>query len=319
MKNKIVIIGAGFVGSTTAYAIMNWGIASQIVLVDIDQKKAEGEAMDLNHGAAFVKPVSVKSGGYQECENADIIIITAGANQKPGETRLDLVKKNTAIFKNIIPEITKYTKEAILLVVTNPVDILTYVTHKLTDLPVNQVIGSGTVLDTSRFRYLLSKHCNLDPRNIHSYIIGEHGDNEVSAWSLSNVAGIPFDKYCQICNNKGDSDCFNNPRQFKKEMAEKVKNSAYEIIERKQATYYAVGLAVTRIVESILRNENTILTVSSVLDDIYGVSDIALSLPSIVGANGVKRVLPLEISQQEKNKFLNSAKLLKKVAEKLDI
>ena len=314
MSNKIVIIGAGFVGSTIGYAIMNWGLASEIVLVDIDEAKAEGEAMDLSHGAAFVKPVEVKSGGYEECEDADIVIITAGANQKPGETRLDLVQKNTEVFKNIVPDITKYTRDAILLVVSNPVDILTYVTYKLSGLPRHQVIGSGTVLDTSRFRHLLSKHCHLDPRNVHAYIIGEHGDHEVAAWSLTNVAGIPFEKYCHQCNEDCEYHCDGSCSEaFKKDVAEDVKESAYEIIEKKDATYYAIGLAVSRIIESIMRDENTILTISSVLKGHYGISDIALSLPSIVDKNGVKKVLDLDISDSEKQKFVKSSEMMQEL------
>ncbi|MFW6308694.1 MAG: L-lactate dehydrogenase [bacterium] len=316
MQNKIVIVGAGFVGSTIAYAVMNWGFASEIVLVDINKERAQGEAMDLNHGAAFVKPVKVRSGGYEECADADIVVITAGANQKPGESRLDLVKKNTSIFKDIVDQITEHTRDAIMLIVTNPVDILTYVTYKLSGLPKNQVLGSGTVLDTSRFRYLLSDHCNLDPRNIHSYIIGEHGDHEVAAWSLSNVAGIPFDDYCQLC---GEECSVENREKFKEDIYHQVRDSAYEIIRKKDATYYAIGLAVARILESILRDENTILTVSSVLEGEYGMEDIALSLPSIVGKQGVKKVLSLDISAEEKKDLVDSADLLKGITAKLDI
>ena len=316
MNNKIVIIGAGFVGSTTAYALMNQGVASEIVLIDIDKKRAEGEAMDLKHGVSFVKPVRVKSGGYEECVDADIVIITAGASQKPGETRLDLVKKNTEIFKNIIPNITEYTSEAILLVVTNPVDILTYVTYKISDFPKEKVLGSGTVLDTSRFRYLLSEHCKLNPSNVHAYVIGEHGDHEVAAWSLSNIAGIPFSDYCELCTEQCSLE---NRDSFKQEVAEQVKNSAYEVIEKKQATYYAIGLAVNRIVESILRDENAVLTVSSVLDGIYGLENIALSLPTVVDSRGIKQILPLELSKTEKKDLLKSADLLSGIVEQLDI
>ena len=318
MDNKIVIVGAGFVGSTIGYAIMNWGLASEIVLVDIDRERAEGEAMDLNHGAAFVKPVQVKSGDYEQCKGADIIIITAGANQEPGETRLDLVKKNTEIFKSIIPRINQYNQEATLLVVSNPVDILTYVTAELAEVSNDQVFGSGTVLDTSRFRYLLSSHCDLDPRNIHAYIIGEHGDHEVAAWSLTNVAGISFEKYCQFCN--GECSYHENfSDDFKEDIYRQVRDSAYQIIEKKNATYYAIGLAVARIVESILRNENTILTVSSLLTGEYGINNIALSLPCIVGREGIKRVLTPGISEQEKSDLKKSAGLLKDIVNDLEM
>lgn len=304
MKNKVVIIGAGFVGATSAYAIMNLGLASEIVLLDLDQDKAEGEAMDLNHGASFVKPVRIKSGSYEDCKDARLIVIAAGANQKPGETRLDLGKKNTEVFKNIIPKITEYTQEAILLVVTNPVDVLTYVTMKVSGFPARQVIGSGTVLDTSRFRYLLSEHCKISPQNIHAYILGEHGDHEVTAWSLTTVAGVKFKDYCVICAK----DCENG--EFEKEMSSKVRNAAYEIIDKKGATYYAVGLVVARIVEAIFRDENTIMTISCCLDGEYGLSNLALGVPAIVGSQGIKQVLTLDLNQEEEKKLQEAAKVL---------
>lgn len=311
MRNKIAIVGTGYVGSTIAYTIMNWGLVSNILLIDIDKNRSEGEAMDLSHGASFVKPVRIKSGGYEECRNARIIIITAGANQKPGETRLDLVKKNTEIFKDIIPRITKYNQDAILLVVTNPVDILTYITQKLSGFPVNRVIGSGTVLDTSRLRHLLSSRCEINPRNVHAYMIGEHGDHEVVVWSLTNIAGVTFDDYCQVC----EKSCSVN---FKSNVHKKVRDYAYHVIEKKGATYYAVGLAVTRIVESILRDENSILTVSGVLEGQYGIDDIALSVPSVVGLNGIEKVLDLKIASKELEDLQKSANLLKNIAQKTD-
>ncbi|MFW6381001.1 MAG: L-lactate dehydrogenase [Bacillota bacterium] len=312
MKDKIAIIGAGFVGSTIAYAIMNWGLASEIALIDINEEKARGEAMDLGHGASFVKPVRITSGGYEECKDARLVIITAGANQQPGETRLELVQKNTEIFREIVPAITQHTKEAILLVVTNPVDILTYVTQKISGLPQNRVLGSGTVLDTSRFRYLLSQHCHLNPGNVHAYVIGEHGDSEVAAWSLTNIAGISFDRYCQLCPRSCEQG-------FKGRISKEVKESAYRVIEKKQATYYAIGLATTRIVESIFRDENSILTVSSVLDGQYGLHNIALSLPSVVGHNGVENVLSLDLLEKEEQDLVESAEVLSGVIADLDI
>ena len=312
MKHKVAIIGAGYVGSTIAYTIMNWGLVSEISLIDIDEERAEGEMMDLSHGASFVKPVKVNSGGYEKCSEARIIIITAGANQKPGETRLDLVKKNTEIFKDIIPQITEYNQEAVLLVVTNPVDILTYVTYKLSGFPVNRVIGSGTVLDTSRLRHLLSNYCGINPRNVHAYIIGEHGDHEVVAWSLTNIAGVKFDNYCHVC----EKTC---PLNFKKDVQEKVKNYVYHVIEKKGATYYSVGLAVTRIVESILRNENSILTVSSMLQGEYGIEDMALSVPNLVGNNGISKILDLDIAEKEIKDLQKSADLLKDITKDIDL
>lgn len=311
-SHKIAIVGTGFVGSTTAFALSISGITPEIALIDINAKKAEGEAMDLNHGMAFIPPANIYNGDYSACKEAGIIIIAAGANQKPGETRLDLVKKNAAIFKDMIPKLLKYNDEAIYLIVTNPVDILTYVTLKVSGLPENQVIGSGTVLDSSRFKFLLGRLCGIDPRNVHAYIIGEHGDTEVAAWSLTNVAGSPFTQYCNFCQ-KGCHD------SEKKAIVDEVKNAAYKIIERKNATYYAVALAVRRIVESIFRDENSILTVSTLLKGQYGVRDICLSLPTIVGNAGVKKILEMPLSEDEINSFIKSANTLKEVISTLNL
>ncbi len=313
MQNKISIIGAGYVGSTIAYAAMNRGLASRISLIDIDEEKAEGEAMDLNHGAAFVQPVKVSSGGYEKCKNADVVVITAGANQKPGQTRLELVHQNTEVFKKIIPQIKEQTTEAILLVVTNPVDILTYVADEISGLPRGQVLGSGTVLDTSRLRYLIGDHCKVNPSNVHSYVIGEHGDREVITWSLTNFGGIPFDKYCEICERNCNQD------SFKESVENSVKNAAYEVIDRKGATNYAIGLAVTKILETIIRDEKSMLTVTSTLKGKYGLTDVALGLPSIVGSKGVEKVLSHDLSAGEENKLVESGENLRKIGEKLDL
>ncbi len=304
---KVAIVGAGFVGSTTAYTLMVSGLVSEIVLIDINKEKAEGEVMDMNHGMPFVRPVDMYNGDYKDCAGADIVILTAGANQKPGETRIDLVKKNTEIFKGIIEQILKYNTECIILVVTNPVDILTYVTYKLSGFPKNRIIGSGTVLDTSRFRYLIGQKVDIDPRNVHAYIIGEHGDTEVPTWSLATIAGIPMEKYCQsleMCLGEATRE----------EIFQNVKNAAYHIIDKKGATYYAVALAVRRIVEAIVRNENSILTVSSMIEGHYGISDIALSLPSLVNRQGIVKVLDVPISDEELMLLSKSASALKEAA-----
>lgn len=308
---KVTIVGAGFVGSTTAYTLMISGLVSEIVLIDVNKDKCEGEVMDMNHGMPFVRPVKVYSGDYSDCAGSEIVIITAGAGQKPGETRLDLVHKNTAIFKSIIGEIIKYNKDCILLVVTNPVDILTYITYKISGFPKNKVIGSGTVLDTARFRYLLGDHVSIDSRNVHAYIIGEHGDSEVPAWSLTNIAGIPMDKYCETCKQ-----CDN---MSKLTLYEDVKNAAYKIIERKGATYYAIALAVRRIVEAIERDENSILTVSSLLEGQYGLSDVVLSLPTIVNKNGIERIIDLPLNESEQEALIKSGNSLKEVIKQLNI
>lgn len=302
----------GFVGSTTAYTLMVSGLVSEIVLIDRNTSKAEGEAMDMNHGMPFVRPVRIYKGDYPDCKGADIVVITGGANQKPGETRIDLVNKNTEVFKDIVGNIIKYNTDCILLVVTNPVDILTYVTYKLSGFPKNRVIGSGTVLDTARFKYMLGEHMGVDPRNVHAYIIGEHGDTEVPTWSLASIAGIPMDAYCKECKS-----C--DAENFKSETFDKVKNAAYEIIDRKNATYYAVALAVRRIVEAIVRNENSILTVSSLFEGEYGLNDICLSIPSQVNSEGVSRILNIPLSSEETGLLNKSAQALKQVISGLNL
>ena len=312
-RSKVAIIGSGNVGSTFAFSLMISGLVREIVLIDRDEKRAEGECMDLNHGASFVHPVNIYAAGYEGCKGADIVVITAGARQKPGQTRLDLVQTNVGIFKDVIPKITKYAKDAILLVVTNPMDILTYVTLKISGFPYNKVMGSGTVLDSSRFRYLISEHCRVDPRNVHAYIIGEHGDSELPVWSHANIGGMVLAQYCPICKR----DC-----NYKEELGgifEEVKNAAYKIVEAKGATYYAIGLALVRIVEAILRDENSVLPVSTLIDDYYGINDVCLSIPSIVNRNGVEKFLRLELSGLEQEKLKYSAKTLKEIVQNIKL
>jgi L-lactate dehydrogenase len=302
---KIVIIGAGFVGSTTAYALMIGGTAQEIVLIDKIEEKARGEAMDLNHSASFIQPINIYAGDFKDCQEADIIIITAGAPQRPGETRLDLVETNTAIMSEIIYRIMEYNTSAILLIVANPVDIMSFVAWKNSDLPHAKVIGSGTVLDTSRFRHLLSVRCGIDPRNVHGYVIGEHGDSEFPLWSTANIGGVPLERFCEICTRT----CSSHNRE---EISQKVREAAYEIIEGKGATYYAIALAVRRITESILRDEHSVLTVSTYIDDIYGISDIYLSVPCILGKNGVESIIPFELDETERTFFYQTGEIIKK-------
>lgn len=306
---KVSVIGAGFVGAATAYTLMISGLVSEIVLMDINKDKAEGEAMDLNHGVPFIRPVKVSAGDYADCEGSSIVIITAGYNQKPGETRIDLVKKNTEVFKSIIPELVKYCRDSIFLVVTNPVDILTYVTYKISGLSKEKVIGSGTVLDTARFKYLLGEHVGIDPRNVHTYVLGEHGDTEVATWSITNIAGMEMENYCRTCGTC-QGEC-------KQKVFEEVRNAAYHIIERKGATYFAVALTVQRIVEAILRDENSILTVSSLINNLYGLNDVCLSLPTIVNSAGIKEVLYIELSATEKQALINSGNALKETIKQI--
>ena len=284
---------------------------SELVLLDVNMEKADGEAKDIAHGIPFAGQMKIYAGTYDDAADAAIIIITAGANQKPGETRLDLVQKNTAIYQSIIPEIVKRDFGGILLIVSNPVDILTYVALKLSGLPENRVLGSGTVLDTARLKYALGEHLGVDSRSVHSFIIGEHGDSEIAAWSSTNVSGIPLNDFCEMRGH------FNHDAAMDA-IAEKVKNSAYEIISKKQATYYGIAMSVKRICECIVRNERSILPVSAMMHGEYGIEDITLSMPAIVGIGGVETHVPIALSEEEAEKLVESAKKLKEVAKGLD-
>jgi len=310
-SRKIAVVGLGQVGATFAFALMTTGMASEIVLIDRNQEIAEGHAMDMNHGMAFVRPTKIHPGTYADCRGADIVVITAGAAQKPGETRLDLVRKNTEIFKNIIPEIARQDP-GILLIVSNPVDILTCVAHRISGFSMNRVIGSGTVLDTARFRFLLSRHCGVDARNVQAFVIGEHGDTEVPVWSQVNIAGMGFDHYCamsRISCEKDDQDLLFN----------QVKQAAYEIINRKGYTNHAIALGLVQILSSILRGENSVLTVSSLIDGYYDIGDVCMSLPAVLSQNGIQRQLFMELSDEEAAMFRNSANKLKEVVQRLDV
>ena len=307
---KAAVIGCGFVGSATAFTLMQSRLFSELVLLDVNMEKADGEAKDIAHGIPFAGQMKIYAGTYDDAADAAIIIITAGANQKPGETRLDLVQKNTAIYQSIIPEIVKRDFGGILLIVSNPVDILTYVALKLSGLPEKRVLGSGTVLDTARLKYALGEHLGVDSRSVHSFIIGEHGDSEIAAWSSTNVSGIPLNEFCEMRGH------FNHDAAMDA-IAEKVKNSAYEIISKKQATYYGIAMSVKRICECIVRNERSILPVSVMMHGEYGIEDITLSMPAIVGIGGVETHVPIALSEEEAEKLVESAKKLKEVAKGL--
>lgn len=310
LKNvKISIIGAGYVGATTAYALMLGGLSEEIVLVDLNKNKAIGEAMDIAHGAAFVRPVKVISGDYEDTAGSDIVIITAGAAQKPGESRVDLVNKNINIFKSLVPEVVKYSPDSIIIVVSNPVDILSYVTYKLSGFPKERIIGSGTVLDTSRFRTLLAEYLEVDARSIHGYIMGEHGDSEIAAWSLTNIAGVNLKEYVRI-TQKGKGDL-----SFMEYIPMSVKNAAYEMINTKGYTNYAVALAIRRICEAITGDERGILTVSTLLEGEYGLENLYISVPSIVGKEGVIKAVEVPLNEKEREEFLASAKMMHDIIE----
>lgn len=302
-SSKVVIIGSGFVGASIAYATLIRGLCNELVLIDIDREKAEGEAMDLSHGLPFIRPVEIRAGGFEECEGAEIIVITAGANQKPGETRLDLVQKNAKIMQSILDEIVKYERNAILIVVSNPVDVLTAFARKVTNLSPEHIIGSGTVLDTARFRYTLSQCCGINASNIHAYVVGEHGDSEVLLFSSASIAGSSLDSFRENCHGVFE-------KNWRGQVAAEVRRAAYEIISRKGATYYGIGLSCAQIMQAILRDEQKVLTVSSLLDDQYRDLNVALSVPSILGKNGIVRRLNLRMDALEEELFQKSVQTL---------
>ena len=303
---KLAVIGCGFVGSASAFALMQSGLFSEMVLIDANRARAEGEALDISHGLPFAKPMKIYAGDYPDLADASLSVVTAGAGQKPGETRLDLVKKNVSIFRSIIPSITQYNKEAILLIVANPVDILTYAAAKLSGFPETRVFGTGTVLDTARLKYLLGEHLQVDSRAVHAFILGEHGDSEIVAWSSANVSGLPLHNFCEM-RGYFDHDA------AMETLAAGVKNSAYEIIDKKGATYYGIAMSVRRVCEAIVRDEKSILPVSSVQHGSYGIQDVALSLPAVVGKDGVETIVPIALSDEEIAALRASAQTLKDV------
>ncbi|MBS5936900.1 L-lactate dehydrogenase [Clostridium sartagoforme] len=309
--SKISIIGAGAIGATTAFALQQKQVAREIVINDVNQEKALGEVLDLIHGSALNSPCTVTLGALEDTKDSDIIIITAGVAQKPGETRLDLVDRNYKIFKSFVPTIAKLSPDAILLVVSNPVDILAYMTYKLSGFPKERVIGSGTVLDTTRLRSLLGKYLGIDGRVVQGYVLGEHGDSEFVPWSSLTIGNIPIKDFSNQLSIEWDE-------ATEKIIADDVKNAAYEVINRKGATTFSVAAVLTRIVEALLKDEKTILSVSTLLNDYCGVNETYLSVPTIVGKNGVERALSIEFSEEEEGKFVNSAKLMKQYIDRIN-
>ena len=306
-SSKIAIIGAGFVGSTAAYACLIDNAASEIALIDVNKEKAEGEAMDLQHGLQFKPNVKINFGSnYELCKDAEIVAICAGAHQKPGETRIDLVKKNSAIFKEMIPQITKHNKDCILLVVSNPLDVLTYLTLKYSKFPKNKVFGSGTILDTARFRYILGDYFEVSPNSVHAYILGEHGDSSFPVWSTANIAGVNL-KYFKKYSRKAMEKIYSE-----------TKNAAYEVIAKKGATYYAIGLGVAKIVKAVLSDQNEVLALSSYLKNYHGISNVCLSVPTIVNRNGIKEHIVLPLNSLEKKQLRKSASIIKNVLRDCD-
>lgn len=306
--NRVVLVGTGAVGSSYAFALLNQGVTEELVLIDLNVDKSEGDAMDLNHGLPFAPSrTKIWFGSYADCKNADIIVITAGANQKPGETRLDLVEKNTKIIKGIVEEIMANNFEGIFVVASNPVDILTYAVWKYSGLPKERVIGSGTILDTGRLRFILGKYFDVDTRNVHAYIIGEHGDTELPVWSHADIACVPI------------HDWIEKNEKFKKEDLDKifvnVRDAAYHIIERKGATYYGIAMGLVRLTKSILQNEHSVLTVSTYLDGEYGHKDVFIGVPAVVTRKGIREIVEIELNEEEQQKFDHSVDVLKKIME----
>ncbi|MBB5324707.1 L-lactate dehydrogenase [Anoxybacillus tepidamans] len=304
--NRVALIGTGFVGSSYAFAMLNQGVTEELVLIDLNKEKSEGDAMDLNHGLPFAPaPTKIWFGDYSDCKDADLVVITAGANQKPGETRLDLVHKNMKIFESIVSQVMASGFNGIFLVATNPVDILTYATWKFSGLPKERIIGSGTILDTARFRYLLGEYFQVDTRNVHAYIIGEHGDTELPVWSHADIGG------------RSVIDLVQERQKYKQEDLEQifvnVRDAAYHIIERKGATYYGIAMGLVRLTKAILQNENSVLTVSAYLDGEYGQHDIYIGVPAVVNRNGIREIIELKLTDEEKEKFSHSAAVLKNV------
>jgi L-lactate dehydrogenase len=302
--NRVVLVGTGAVGSSYAFALLNQGVTEELVLVDLNKEKSEGDAMDLNHGIPFApSPTKIWFGDYTDCKDADLVVISAGASQKPGETRLDLVEKNTRILHGIVDEIVASGFEGIFLVATNPVDILTYAVWKFSGFPKERVIGSGTILDTARFRFLLGDYFEVDTRNVHAYIIGEHGDTELPLWSQADIAG------------KKISDWMTGGEHYKQEDLDElflnVRDAAYQIIERKGATYYGIAMGLVRLTKAILQNENSVLTVSAYLDGEYGHNDVYIGVPSVVNRKGVREIVQLDLDQEEAEKFSHSVGVLK--------
>lgn len=311
-NRKVAIVGCGFVGSATAFSLMESAMFTEIVLIDVDRDRAEGEALDIGHGVPFYGSMTVTAGDYDDAADASIIVVTAGASQKPGESRLDLVQKNVAIFKSIIPEINARGFEGILLVVSNPVDILTHVARELSTLPESHVIGSGTVLDSARLKHVLGHELGIDPRNVHARIIGEHGDSEIAVWSSANVSG---NSIASCYASRGCAD----PESRMREVADYVRNSAYEIIAKKKATYFGIATSVRRICEAILRDQKSIMTVSCLVDGAYGIDGVTLAMPAVVGRNGIESKVPIALSDDEANRLRASADTLKAVLAEVEL
>lgn len=308
---RVAVVGTGYVGSTTAYALLISGTAAEIVLVDRHSERAQGHVQDLKDAELFSHATRVLAGDFADCETADVIIVTAGVGHRPGAPRLEYLRENASIVKGIVEEIAKYKPCGILLIASNPVDVLTYGAWKWSGLPAHRVLGSGTTLDTSRFRMRLAEHCGISPNNVHAYIVGEHGDSQVPVLSSARIAGVPLEDFCRELQLPCDKEVL-------KGIAARARTAAAEIIGGKGATYYGIAAALVRIVDAILRNEHAVLTVSSVVPESMALGEVALSLPTIVGRDGIQRVLPISLNQPEEQALRASAGILKSYIATLD-
>lgn len=308
--NKVVIVGAGYVGATTAFTLMHTGLIRELVLIDINEEKVEGEVADLRHGVSLGRPVDIKVGTKEDYRDADVIVMTAGPSMLPGQTRLDLAKTNAYVVKMVMEDISSMTKDAVIIFATNPVDVLTYMAYHYSDYPKEKLIGSGTVLDSSRLKSLLAQDFDMDARNIHSFVLGEHGDSAFAAWSLANVAGINVDEFWRHLS-------LDEINERKDHLIQQVRQGGYDVLKKKGATYYAVALAIRRIVEAILRDEQSTLTVSSVMNGSYGIEGVALSLPSIINRQGIQRVLHPPLNDEEVIKLRESSAKLRQTIESI--
>ena len=308
---KCGVVGVGFVGACCAYTLAVSGLFSEIVLVDVNRQKAESEASDINHGVSFAKPCHVGAGDYSDLSGCGLVILAAGANQRPGETRVALLGRNRTILSAVVGQVVQAARDAVLLVVSNPVDVLTCMAQRLSGLPAGRVIGSGTVLDTARLKYLLGQRLGVDGRNVHAFIIGEHGDSELAVWSSANISGVDLDDYCRITG-------IDDPAAVLRGIYESVRGAAYPIIEGKGATYYGIAMAVRRIAEAIVRDERSVLPVSSLITGHYGVDGVCLGVPSIVGRGGVQAVLDIPLAPEELAQLQRSARKMRALIDEVD-
>jgi L-lactate dehydrogenase len=304
---KVGIVGSGFVGATAAYAMVMQGVGREIVLVDKNSERANAEADDIRHAVPFAHPLEIRAGNYEHLARSRVIVLCAGVGQKPGETRLQLLQRNAAVFREVVPAVLSNAPEAVLVVATNPVDVMTHLAAQFAaecGVPAGRVLGSGTTLDTARFRSLLGAYCGVDPHHVHAYVIGEHGDSEVLTWSLVTIGGMPLEAFARLRN-------IENPGSVRQEIDEKVRRAAYTIIAGKGATYYGIGSALARIVDAILHDQRSILTVCSPASDVAGVPDVTVALPRMVGGAGVLETFPLPLNSNEADLLQKSAQLIR--------